>query len=78
MDYNLAFDTINHSIRVEKLKLHHLDMNKLQVLRKYTLISNGQHVVKVNIHVYSNLLQLKVGVPQGSIIGRFYFMLYSV
>ena len=74
IDYSKAFDTIDHSILLRKLRLYDLDEKSLQWFGNY--LSNRQQLVKANGNVFSNLQQVKTGVPQGSILGPFLFVVY--
>lgn len=68
-----AFDTINHTILLNRLLLLNLSRELLNLIMSYA--SCRSQLVKVNNHK-SHLLQLSTGVPQGSILGPILFSLY--
>ena len=72
LDLSKAFDVVNHSI-LSKLDLYGIRGNKNQWFRFY--LSNRKQKVFVN-GVESNFLLVNAGVPQGSILGRFLFLIY--
>ena len=73
LDLSKAFDTVNHSILLSKLDLYSIRGNENQWFRSY--LSNRKQKVFVN-GVEPNFLLLNPGVPQGSILGPFLFLLY--
>ena len=73
LDLSKAFDTVNHSILLSKLDLYGIRGNKNQWFRFY--LSNRKQKVFVN-GVESKFLLVNSGVPQGSILGRFLFLIY--
>ena len=76
LDFQKAFDTVNHRILLSKLKYygirgtshqpHNLIKSYLTVRKHYTHI-NG---------VVSNILTSTYGIPQGSVLGLLLFLVY--
>ena len=62
LDFAKAFDTVNHSILLDKLKYYGVTDSSLNLFRSY--LSNREQVVEVN-GVLSDWGTIKHGVPQG-------------
>ena len=73
VDYKRAFDTIDHVILCKKLALYGLDANSVNWCKNY--LGHRKQIVKLN-NVRSSPLTVTMGVPQGSIIGPFLFIVY--
>ena len=73
VDFSKAFETINHSILLEKLKLYGFKSNSLKLMTSY--ITTRTQITKVNDHVSSSRF-VKCGTAQGSILGPLIYILY--
>ena len=73
LDFAKAFDTVNHSILIDKLSYYGVHGNTLALFRSY--LSNRAQVVEVNGKTSDQGI-IKHGVPQGSILGPLLFLLY--
>ena len=74
IDFSLAFDSIDHNILLNKLKLYGFDRNSVRLMssyldcrRQYTVISGYK----------SNIDEVTYGIVQGSIIGQLIYILYA-
>jgi hypothetical protein len=73
MDMSKAFDTINHKILIEKLKHYGFHGKQLQLIINY--FTNRKQYVEIDGNK-SSLLPINTGVPQGSILGPLFFIIY--
>lgn len=73
MDLSKAFDSINHDILIEKLKHYGLSGTSLSLVRNY--LSGRTQYVEIG-DIQSSLLPIITGVPQGSILGPLFFLIY--
>lgn len=73
IDLAKAFDTVNHTLMVKKLENIGFQGPLLSWLTSY--LSNRKQCVKIN-GVLSSDLQIKHGVPQGSVLGPLLFIIY--
>ena len=73
VDLEKAFDTVNHSILISKLKYYGLKDQSLSWFTSY--LNNRSQQVNLNGHI-SNPKLVTCGVPQGSILGPLLFLIY--
>ena len=73
MDLSKAFDCVDHNILLSKHKRYGIHETALQWINIY--LSNREHFVSWN-QSHSSLLNLNIGVPQGSILGPLLFLIY--
>ena len=74
IDLSKAFDTVDHQILLKKLKHYGVVGNNLKWFQSY--LSNRKQFIKFNQTEETNTLNIKCGVPQGSILGPLLFLLY--
>ena len=70
LDLSKAFDTIDHSILLNKLRYYGLDGKTLLLFKSY--LNNRKQYTEF-YDTTSETLLIKVGVPQGSILGPLLF-----
>ena len=73
LDLKKAFDLVDHELLIEKLKLYHFSKSAVDILKSY--LTQRKQLVKLG-NVKSDFLQIRSGVPQGSILGPILFLLY--
>ena len=73
LDFRKAFDTINHQIILDKLKIYKFSNLSLKWIDSY--LNNRQQMVYLDGHM-SDPLTVLAGVPQGSILGPLIFIIY--
>ena len=65
-----AFDTVDHTILIQKLYKYCFSVNATEWFRNY--LSNIKHLIKI----ISSMKDVLCGVPQGSILGPLLFISY--
>ena len=73
IDYSKAFDTLDHDIFCKKLKYYGIGENVISWCRFY--LTHRKQTVK-NGNFESDLADITCGVPQGSILGPLFFIIY--
>lgn len=71
LDLSKAFDCISHKTLLMKLYMHNLHPKSCKILTSF--LNNRDQVVKIN-STMSGTLPLNHGVPQGSVLGPFLFL----
>ena len=73
MDLSKAFDTINHDLLLEKLKVYGFSINALDLMCSY--LKNRKQSVQINNN-FSCAKKAHAGAPQSSFDGPFLFTLF--
>ena len=73
IDFSRAFDTVNHSVLLKKLKYYGIKGKILQLLTSY--LSDRKQYVSYGGRE-STLLDIISGVPQGSVLGPLLFIIF--
>ena len=73
LDLTKAFDLINHSLLIEKLKLYQMNTSALNWFESYLTNRTQRVVVSGNM---SDTGHITSGVPQGSVLGPLLFIIY--
>ena len=73
IDLKKAFDTVNHSILINKLEHYGIRETSLDWFKSY--LNNRHQFVSFNGH-FSDYKVMTCGVPQGSVLGPLLFLIY--
>lgn len=73
LDIKKAFDTVHINILLQKLQRYGVKHTAFEMLSSY--LYDRKQSVKIH-NTYSSLTKVKMGVPQGSILGPLLFLLY--
>ena len=73
IDFKKAFDTVNHSLLIEKLLTFNFDVKSCQLPKSY--LTNRTQMTYVNGSTSDERLIL-YGVPQGSVLGPKLFLMF--
>ena len=73
LDFSKAFDLVNHTTLLRKLKSFHLHKSTLSWIASY--LDKRKQQVQIS-GVLSDLELIKTGVPQGSVLGPLLFLVY--
>jgi hypothetical protein len=70
-----AFDCLDHQMLLDKLKYYGLNESAISLLKNY--LNNRKQYIAYNCNqANSDFADLNIGVPQGSILGPFLFLVY--
>ena len=73
IDLSKAFDTLDHSILLQKLKFYGLDEISINWFKSY--LSERKQFVEID-GISSDIQTINTGVPQGSTLGPLLFIIY--
>ena len=73
MDLSKAYDCIPHDLWIAKLHAYRISMQARKLL--YSYLTNRKQRVKIN-NSFSDWFKIKVGVPQGSVLGSLLFNIF--
>lgn len=74
LDYSKAFDTINHEVLCAQLKYYGFECKAINLIKSY--LGNRRQLICIG-NTYSSPIFLQNGVPQGSILGPLFFIIYT-
>ena len=73
IDFSKAFDTVNRSILLRKLERYGISGNALNLFTSY--LDNRSQSVKVGNEI-SEIKSINIGLPQGSVLAPYLFLIY--
>ena len=73
LDFSKAFDTINHNILIQKLVYYGFSKSSQNLIQNY--LKNRKQFVSLD-GIDSQFDTVKIGVPQGSVLGPLLFLIY--
>ena len=73
IDFKKAFDTVDTNLLILKMERYGFDKKSLELLINYFF--SRMQMVKIEEHS-SNLKEVKLGVPQGSVLGPLLFLIF--
>ena len=74
IDLSKAFDTVDHSVLLKKLKLYGITEKNLAWFESY--LSNRKQYIEIGENSKTDLKYVICGVPEGSILGPLLFLVY--
>ena len=74
IDFSKAFDTIQHSILLKKLDHYGIRGIALDLIKDY--LTNRKQCLFWDNNCSSSLMDITTGVPQGSVLGPLFFVIY--
>ena len=74
IDFSKAFDTIKHEILLSKLSHYGIRGIALDLICDY--LTNRKQFVFYDNNCYSQLSDISIGLPQGSVLGPLFFIIY--
>ena len=73
IDFKKAFDTVDSNILLQKLKYYRFNDTAIDLIKNY--FTDRTQIVKIDQDV-SKEMPLRLGVPQGSILGPLLFLIF--